>query len=408
MNRWRILSSIYLLACWLVATSCPVGAQALTVTRGYLIGTYDVTRPGSYIPTDGSTLDFDITQLPTRPDYVTAVAEAQIGIGSSCTYLDVTLNGVVSAFTGTPGVVNSLNNSGDCQNEGSKDERTYTTASVSATISSSQTSLPISIKFNSGGSNPNASNAQVRLLRLSFYSYTPSGGVIQSNISSSIFSGLSLDTTVKNLFGGYLVNVDSSPVGIVLVPTPGITNTVPPSARQLYFYLPTNSIYESALYLGTSQQQAGVTLSGYNTAGGTTNALVYNNPINLQPFNLTTVTGLLGTLRGQPKAPVLSIQSNTTTVSSTSGSNPITLHLQSSGISPSSLKICINNCSEPTALVQDGTPTWNNLFDNGSADLTYTLTGTYQKGQAIPIVITGQPVLNSQQTLQQSFILTAI
>jgi hypothetical protein len=371
------------------------------ISQGYLIATYDVIRSGTAIPLDGTTLNIDISQLPTKPDYVTAVAEAQIGISNGCTAISVTLNGVQGSFTGSsPDPADCTEDSGN-----PKDERTYTTASTTAAVSSTQTSIPISFQYASSG-NTTASNATVRLLRLNFYASTPQsvGTANPASLSSTAFGGLVADPLIYQLFKGYYADIDhtryyfaiaDSSVGI------GSTSGLPNKAQLISFYVPENSVLQSNLlyqYTATDKTQK-LALQGTKVDGNACTACgVSGNPINLVAASIKSLTGISGYLIAYPKPPILTVTPDQTTILL---GQTLNVSVAMSGIDPSSLKATIGTSSPSLVTTQ----VFNDLLYKGRTRIAVPIPSSTKVGQSVPVVFSGKTI-DTQQTISQSIVIT--
>ncbi len=390
-----------LVPCDYTGTGEPVSATYL-ISQGYLIATYDIIRSGAAIPLDGTTLNIDISRLPSKPDYVTAIAEAQIGVSNGCTAVSVTLNGVQGSFTGS-----SAQDAGDCTEDSGnpKDNRTYTTASTTAAVGTTQTSIPLSFQLSTSG-NTTASNATVRLLRLNFYASTPLqvSGISSASLSSSAFGGLVADTLIYQLFKGYYADLDhiryyfaiSDPnIGI------GSASGLPTKVQLLSFYLPENSVLQSNLlyqYTATDKTQK-LALQGTKVDGTTCTACgVSGNPINLSAAGMKSLTGISGYLIAYPKPPLLTVTPDQTTI--TVGQT-LNVSVAMSGIDPSSLKATIGTSSPSLVTAQVS----NDLLYKGRTKLAVPIPSSTKVGQSVPVVFSGKTI-DTQQTISQSIVIT--
>jgi hypothetical protein len=373
------------------------------VSQGYLIATYDITRSGTAIPLDDTTLDIDISQLPIKPDYVTLTGEAQVGISNSCTAINVTLNGVQDSFTGSlfqPGV--------DCNEDSGnpKDERTYTTVSTTAPVSSTQASIPIRLQFIASGTNSGSSNATVRLLRLNFYSATPQsvGTANPASLSSSAFGGLVADTLIYQLFKGYYADIDHTRYFFTIAdPNIGVGNTsgLPTKAQLIAFYVPENSVLQSNLlyqYTATDKTQK-LALQGTKVDGSICTACgVSGNPINLSAAGMKGLTGISGYLIAYPKPPILAVTPDKTTILL---GQTLNVSVAMSGIDPSSLKATIGTSSPSLVTTQ----VFNDLLYKGRTRLAVPIPSSTKVGQSVPVVFSGKTI-DTQQTISQSIVIT--
>ncbi|MBC7880835.1 MAG: hypothetical protein H7Y37_05825 [Anaerolineae bacterium] len=390
-----------LVPCDYTGTGEPASATYL-ISQGYLIATYDIIRSGAAIPLDSTTLNIDISRLPSKADYVTAIAEAQIGVSNGCTAVSVTLNGVQGSFTGS-----SAQDAGDCTEDSGnpKDNRTYTTASTTAAIDPTQTSIPLSLQLSTSG-NTTASNATVRQLRLNFYASTPPqvSGISAASLSSSAFGGLVADPLISQLFKGYYADIDHVRYYFAIAdPNIGIGSTsgLPTKVQLLSFYLPENSVLQSNLlyqYTATDKTQK-LALQGAKVDGTTCTACgVSGNPINLSAASMKSLTGISGYLIAYPKPPLLSVTPDQTTI--TLG-QPLNVSVAMSGIDPSSLKATIGTSS--TSLVT--TQVSNDLLYTGRTKLAVPIPSSTKVGQSVPVVFSGKTI-DTQQTITQSIVIT--
>jgi hypothetical protein len=372
------------------------------ISQGYLIATYDVTRSGAAIPLDGTTLNIDISRLPSKPDYVTMMAEAQIGVSNGCTAISVNLNGVQGSFTGS-----SAQDNGDCTEDSGnpKDQRTYTTASTTAAVSSTQTSIPLSLQFASSG-NTTAGNATVRVLRLNFYSSTPqSVGIANpASLSSSAFGGVVADTLIYQLFKGYYADIDHTRYYFAISdPNIGIGSTsgLPTKVQLISFYVPENSVLQSSLlyqYTATDKTQK-LALQGTKVDGSTCTACgVSGNPISLPAAGIKSLTGISGYLIAYPKPPILTVTPDQTTILLGQALN---VSVAMSGIDPSSLKATIGSSSPSLVTTQ----VFNDLLYKGRTRLAVTIPSSTKVGQSVPVVFSGKTI-DTQQTISQSIVIT--
>jgi hypothetical protein len=378
-------------------------APTLAITNGYLVSTTDIVySDGSPLPIDGSTINVNIANLKYVPDFVVAIAEAQIGNGSACTALTINLNGVSGSFTGT-----NASNQGDCAREGTVAERTYGTASVTASVASGQTSIPVQVSLVQGGPVPAQANAYVRLLRMNFYRYNYPGDTQNkgATIASSAFNGLVVgQSAAGNLFGGLYCNADNNLLWLSLngqaVTT--VSGTLPAVGTQrVYFYLPPNSVYQSALgyWNGTSSV---ITVQGVPITGGSAvNYTSSSNPIDFKALNLRSVSYLSGYVIAYPKAPVLVAKPQTSTVAVNSN---VPVDVSMSGIDPSSLTVSVNK-GTATAYASTGSTAWTQLRDNGKSTLSVPVSGS--TGLSVPITIKGTAV-ETGQVLTQQFVITLL
>lgn len=377
----------------------PVVAQ--TVDSGSLLRTYEISEIGYMSNGQLINAQVDLSGLPIRPDFVTVEAEAQISIANSCTQLLATVNGVTGGLTGAP---DTENGASDCNETGTtKDNRTYTTASVKAAVSSSQTSIPITLQAIYTGSNSGASAVRVRLLRINAYSRTQisGGGISSVSLSSDMFRGLVLEQSLAQLFGGYYVNFDNQ-VGSISATTSQPTGPIPTQAQWLYLYLPPNSLYDSQLRYGPVNQPSPVpyiTVGGVNSSNKNSAVAAYGNTLNLTALNLKSVSYLSGGLYGNPRSAVLIATPSSPTVAR--GATSLTLMIGTSGIDPATLRVQVNN-GEETSPVINGNALWSDLVYKGQTNLPITLPDTSTSGKVIPIIVTAQSV-NVQQVLSQSF-----
>jgi hypothetical protein len=373
------------------------------ISQGYLIATYDVTRSVTAIPLDGTTLNIDISQLPIKPDYVTLTGEAQIGLSNSCTTINVNLNGVQDSFTGSlfqPGV--------DCNEDGGnpKDQRTYATASTTAPVSSTQTSIPIRLQFTASGTNPGSSNASVRLLRLSFYASTPQsvGTANPASLSSSAFGGLVADTLIYQLFKGYYADIDNTRYYFAIADPNiglGIASGLPAKAQLISFYVPENSVLQSSLlyqYTAADKTQKlalqGTKIDGRNCAA----CGVSGNPISLSAAGIKSLTGISGYLIAYPKPPILTVTPDQTTILL---GQTLNVSVAMSGMDPSSLKATIG-ASSPSLVT---TQVFNDLLYKGRTKIAVPIPSSTKVGQSVPVVFSGKTI-DTQQTISQSVVIT--
>lgn len=377
----------------------PVVAQ--TVDSGSLLRTYEISEIGYMSNGQLINAQIDLSGLPIRPDFVTVEAEAQISIANSCTQLLATVNGVTGGLTGAPDTENGFS---DCNETGTtKDNRTYTTASVKAPVSSSQTSIPITLQALYTGSNSGASAVRVRLLRVNAYSRTQisgGSGISPVSLSSDMFSTLALEPSLAQLFGGYYVNFDNQ-VGSISATTSQPTGPIPTQAQWLYLYLPPNSLYDSQLRYGPvvqTSQVPHITVEGVNSSNKKNTVAAYGNTLNLTALNLKSVSYLSGALYGNPRSAILTATPNSPTVAR--GATSVTLTIGTSGIDPATLRVQVNN-GEETSPVINGNAPWSDLVYKGQTNLSVTLPDTSTSGKVIPIIVKAQAI--SQQVHSQSF-----
>jgi hypothetical protein len=401
-----------LVPCDYVPSGGGPSAPTLSATAAYLVATTDISySDGSSLPLDGSTINVNISNFKYVPDYVVAYGEAQIGNGSACTALSVNLNGVFGGFTGTdPG------NQGDCAREGTTQNRTYATASVTAAIASGQTSIPIQVTLVQGGPVPGQSNAFLRLVRMNFYRYNFPGGDGQNKatiVAPTSFNGLvATQSQAIGLFGGIYCNADNNLLFLALNGSPppnvngasvsSVTGTLPTSGtRRAYFYLPPNSVYQSAMgyWNGTASL---VTVRGIPAGGSVAaNYPSASNPIDFQALNLGSVSNLSGYLVAYPKTPALVAKPQATTAPVNSN---VAVDVSMSGLDPASLTVSVNKGAATPYVVAGGT-LWTQLRDNGKSTLSIPVTGS--TGLSIPITIKGKAV-ETGQVLTQQFVITLL
>jgi hypothetical protein len=382
---------------------CSPSIYTTIASRGYLIAVYEIFRYQSIISLKyGSfSTSVDLTQLPVRPDFVTAVAEARIGVSNGCSDLQISINGVGSSLTGLgPG------DGGDCtQDSGNpRDDRTYTTGTVSADILSGITSIPVSLSFAYNG-NESAAKADVRSLKLYFYTRTPptGAGQIAAQLAGSAFNGLVLgQQSVRDLFGRYLVAIDHTEYSFQVNPATGVgtTSRLPTSAQQLYFYLPYNSAYESVLrYQQQSPSDAKLIMQGTRSNNATCSCGVFGNPAILTAVGLRSLSNIGGYLMATPRAPALVLTPASTSI--TAGSN-LSLTVSMSGLDPGSLRVAVG-AGSPTNLVSSTSTAWSDLLYRGQATLSIPVGG--RAGQSVPLVFSARMV-ETGQTVSQSLVVT--
>ncbi|BAC88041.1 gll0100 [Gloeobacter violaceus PCC 7421] len=383
---------------------------APTQRTGYLIGIQELNNLGPI--GDNGVLKLgpvDLTGLPMPPDFVTATAEAQMGIANSCVKLEMLLNYTYSGLTGVPNNMAGSTDNTDCQVNGGgnqKDERTYTLASVTANIDDSQTSMSLSVFAYFFGNNENASKVTLRTVRLSYYSLEPpTAGAAQSvQLVPSAFNGLVIYPSVATFFGKYFVYIDNQRYEPAIDTNGYLKGNLLGSAlgaRQIGFFLPENSLYQSSLlYLqnGDPASAQKLTVQGMTTKGTYTAPGVYGNPIGLQALDLREVNWLSGYLIPYPKPATLVAIPAASTVAS---GQTLRVTLSMSGIDPGTLRARIG--STETYPAATNSPKWRELIDKGKGAIELNLSGS--TGQSVPVILMARP-LDSDQELAYSFVVT--
>ncbi|AGY56898.1 hypothetical protein [Gloeobacter kilaueensis] len=400
-----LTASLLLCPLWV---ALPGQALAEAQRTGYLVGTREITgigylNNGQYWSPSGGTVD--ISNLPTHPDYVIVTAEAQISVSNSCTGLFAYVNYQYLPFTGAPGGLDV-----DCNQDGGNpvDQRAYTLASVTRDLPSDMTSLPLQIQAYYGGTNPSASGVNVRTLRLNFYSYNPVGvGTLPVQIVPWAFGGLVLyPATAVTLFSNhYYINIDNQRYQATINSSGYLQGNLLASTtpgRQLSFYLPENSLYQSTLqYFQSSSPSSEPKLVVQGTAfnGTVTYPGVYGNPINLSALNLQQVSWLSGYLIPYPKPATLSA---TPSASSVVSGSTLNVAVTTSGVDPGSLRLKVGNGAELTPAPASSSQ-WNDLINKGSTSVAVTVTGS--TGRSVPVVLSAKS-LASDQLITYSFVVT--
>ncbi len=376
---------------------------------GYLVATKELTEirwiGPPYGPSTFEIRGINLSSLSIRPDYVVAEADVQINTPNSCVGLEISIKNNWQPLTGTADP-NDNESIADCfEGNIQKGKRSYTTTSITQNLDSSDVSLDVYLRNYFGGSNASSSQIYVRKLRLYLFSYTPPDAAnLPLVIDQSSFSGLVAHSTIGQLFGNqYYINIDNeryrfsaaSNGSSALQSLPN-----PLKARQVSFYLPENSVYQSSLRYQQPNAEQKLVIYGTQYNGANVTPAAYGNPSSLRSFDLLQrVNYFSAYLIPYPKPTAMAVKPQATSV--TNG-NSIAVDISLSGIHPGTLKYKVGSATEVSPVVS-GNQLWNALLYQGKTTLSIPVTGTV--GKSVPILLRANAI-DSNQELSYSFVVT--